>query len=195
MRVIGLTGGMGMGKSTAAEVFRRARIPVFDADHAVHDLEGPGGQAVKPIAAAFPGVVTGGVVDRARLRALVSADPVALIRLETILHPLVRAAENAFLARARRERRRLVVLDIPLLFETGGDLRVDEVIVVSAPTAVQRARLRRRGKMHPGELSVILSRQMSDREKRQRADWVVPTGLSRHHGQRELRRLIRDPNG
>jgi dephospho-CoA kinase len=190
MRVIGLTGGMGMGKSTAAEIFRRARIPVFDADRAVHDLEGPGGGAVRPIAAAFPGVVTDGVVDRARLRARLVADPTALARLEAILHPLVRAAERAFLARARRDRKRLVVLDIPLLLETGGDRRVDEVVVVSAPAAVQQARLERRGKMQPGELSAILARQMSDREKRRRADRVVPTGLSRYHGQRVLRRLI-----
>ncbi|HWA78879.1 MAG TPA: dephospho-CoA kinase [Acetobacteraceae bacterium] len=190
MRVIGLTGGMGMGKSTAAEIFRRARIPVFDADRAVHDLEGPGGRAVKPIAAAFPGVVTDGIVDRARLRTRIVADPAALPRLESILHPLVRAKERAFLARARRERRRLVVLDIPLLIETGGERRVDEVVVVSAPAAVQRARLGRRGKMQPGELSAILARQMPDREKRRRADLVVPTGLSRHHGQRVLRRLV-----
>ncbi|HUC16640.1 MAG TPA: dephospho-CoA kinase [Acetobacteraceae bacterium] len=190
MRVVGLTGGMGMGKSTAAGIFRRARIPVFDADRTVHDLEGPGGRAVRPIASAFPEVVTDGVVDRARLRARVVADVAALTRLESILHPLVRAEERAFLARARRERRRLVVLDIPLLLETGGERRVDAVVVVSAPAAVQRARLGRRGKMQPSELSAILARQMPDREKRRRADRVVPTGLSRYHGQRVLRRLI-----
>jgi dephospho-CoA kinase len=190
MRVIGLTGGMGMGKSTAADVFRRARIPVFDADRAVHALERRGGRAVKPIAAAFPGVVRDGAVDRALLRARVTADPAALARLEAILHPLVRDAERAFLARARRAGRRLAVLDIPLLFETGGERRVDKVVVVSAPTSVQRARLARRGKMQPDELSAILSRQMPDREKRRRADGVVPTGLSRHHGQAQLRRLI-----
>ncbi len=190
MRVIGLTGGMGMGKSTAADIFRRARIPVFDADRAVHALEARGGRAVKPIAAAFPDVVKEGAVDRARLRACVAADPAAMARLERILHPLVRDAEQAFLARARRAGRRLAVLDIPLLFETGGERRVDEVVVVSAPAAVQRRRLSRRGKMQPGELSAILSRQMPDREKRRRADHVVPTGLSRRHGQRVLRRLI-----
>ena len=190
MRVIGLTGGMGMGKSTAADIFRRARIPVFDADRAVHALEARGGRAVEPIAAAFPDVVKEGAVDRARLRACVAADPAAMARLERILHPLVRDAERAFLARARRAGRRLAVLDIPLLFETGGERRVDEVVVVSAPAAVQRRRLSRRGKMQPGELSAILSRQMPDREKRRRADHVVPTGLSRRHGQRVLRRLI-----
>jgi dephospho-CoA kinase len=181
---------MGMGKSTAAGIFRRARIPVFDADRAVHALERRGGRAVKPIAAAFPGVVKAGAVDRARLRARVAADPGALARLEAILHPLVREAEAAFLARARREGRRIAVLDIPLLFETRGERRVDEVVVVSAPAAVQQARLKRRRGMQPGELSAILARQMPDREKRLRADQVVPTGLSRYHGQRVLRRLI-----
>ncbi len=191
MRIIGLTGGMGMGKSTAAGIFRRARIPVFDADHAVHTLVSHGGRAVAPIAAAFPEVVRADAVDRARLRARVTADPAALARLESILHPLVRAEEQAFLARARRAGRRLAVLDIPLLLETGGERRVDDVIVVSAPAAVQRARLRRRGLMQPGELSAILARQMPDRERRRRADQVIPTGLSRYHGQRVLRRLLR----
>ncbi|MGH7160340.1 MAG: dephospho-CoA kinase, partial [Acetobacteraceae bacterium] len=115
-----------------------------------------------------------------------------LTRLEAILHPLVLEAERDFLARARRARRRLAVLDIPLLFETGGDRRVDRVVVVSAPPSVQRSRLLRRGKMQPGELSAILARQMPDREKRRRADLVVPTGLSRHQGGRLIRRLIRE---
>jgi dephospho-CoA kinase len=190
MRVIGLTGGIGMGKSTAADVFRRARIPVFDADRAVHALEAKGGRAIGPIAAAFPGVVKDGVLDRAGLRARVLADPVALGRLEAILHPLVREQERAFLARARRAGRRVAVLDIPLLFETGAEGRVDRVLVVSAPAAVQAARLRRRRKMQPGEISAILARQLPDREKRRRADFVVPTGLSRYHGQRMLRRLM-----
>ncbi len=146
MRVIGLTGGIGMGKSTAAAAFRRARIPVFDADREVHRLQARGGAAVAPIAAAFPGAVRDGAVDRARLRAIVTEDPAAFARLETIVHPLVRAAERRFLAAARRAGHRLVVLDIPLLFETGGDRRVDQVVVVSAPPDIQRARVRlRRG--------------------------------------------------
>jgi dephospho-CoA kinase len=181
---------MGMGKSAAADIFRRARVPVFDADRAVHALERRGGRAVRPIAGAFPDVVNAGVVDRAGLRALVVVDPAALARLEAILHPLVREAERAFLARARREGRRLVVLDIPLLFETGGERRVDKVVVVSAPASVQRARLKQRGRMRPSELSVILGRQMPDRERRLRADHVVQTGLSRYNTQRTLRRLI-----
>ncbi|MBV8703508.1 MAG: dephospho-CoA kinase, partial [Acetobacteraceae bacterium] len=121
MRVIGLTGGIGMGKSTAAAFFRRARIPVFDADAAVHRLQARGGRALRPIARAFPGTVRDGVLDRALLRNAVLGDRAALSRLEAILHPMVRAEERAFLARARRAGHRLAVLDIPLLFETGGD--------------------------------------------------------------------------
>lgn len=192
MVVIGLTGGMAMGKSTAADVFRRAGIPVFDADRIVHALSAKGGAAVRPIGEAFPGVIRDGAVDRALLRKRVLVERDGLARLEAILHPLVRAAERAFIARARRAGRRIVVLDIPLLFETKGDRRVDYVVVVSAPPSVQRARLLRRGKMQPSELSAILARQMPDREKRRRADLVVPTGLSRHHGGRVLRRLIRE---
>lgn len=189
--MIGLTGGIGMGKSTAAAAFRRARIPVFDADREVHRLQARGGDAVPPIAAAFPGAVRDGAVDRARLRAIVTADPTAFRALEAIVHPLVRAEERRFLARARRAGHRLAVLDIPLLLETGGDRRVDQVVVVSAPPGVQRARVRARRGVTVDEASAIIARQMPDREKRRRADVVVPTGLSRHHAQRRLRTLIR----
>lgn len=192
MQVIGLTGGMGMGKSTAADVFRRAGIPVFDADRVVHALSAPGGRAVRAIGATFPGVVRNGAVDRARLRSRVLAERDGLTRLEAILHPLVLQAERDFLKRARRAGRPLAVLDIPLLFETGAEKRVDRVVVVSAPAAVQRARLLRRGKMQPGEVCAILARQMPDREKRRLADLVVPTGLSRHHAGRLIRRLIKE---
>lgn len=192
MRVIGLTGGIGMGKSTAAAAFRRAGLPVFDADAEVHRLQAKGGRAVARIAAAFPGAVMEGVIDRARLRAAALGTPGGMRVLERILHPMVRAAERAFLARARRAGRRAVVLDIPLLFETGGERRVDRVVVVSAPRAVQRARVRRRGRMTEGEIDAIIARQMPDAEKRRRADVVVRTGLSRYHAQRQLRRLILD---
>ena len=146
MRIIGLTGGIGMGKSTAAAAFRRARIPVFDADLAVHRMQARGGRAVKVIEAAFPGTTSNGSVDRAALRRAVLGDREALTRLEHILHPMVEAEERAFVGRARRSGRRAVVLDIPLLFETRGDKRVDTVVVVSAPRAVQiyRVGLRRR---------------------------------------------------
>lgn len=196
MKVIGLTGGIGMGKSTAAAVFRRARLPVFDADACVHRLQGAGGAALPAIARAFPGTVAAQdgrpVLDRAALREAVLADPAALRRLEAILHPMVRAAERAFLARARRAGAPAAVLDIPLLFETGGAGRVDCIVVVSAPASVQRHRLRRRRGMDAAQVTAVLERQMPDAAKRRRADIVVRTGLSRHHALRRLRRLILD---
>jgi len=192
MQVIGLTGGIGMGKSTAAALFRRAHLPVFDADATVHRLQARDGAAIPPIAAAFPGVVREGVIDRAALRARVIGDPEALARLEAIVHPLVRAAERRFLAAARRAGARAAVLDIPLLLETGGARRCDRIIVVSAPLAVQRARVRRRRQMSEAEIAGVIARQMPDARKRRLADLVVRTGLSRHHAWRMLNRLIQD---
>jgi dephospho-CoA kinase len=191
MRVIGLTGGIGMGKSAAAAALRRLGLPVFDADAAVHRLQAPGGAALPAIARAFPGTVQDGRLDRASLRAAVLGDAAALRRLEAILHPMVRAAERRFLARARAQGHRLAVLDIPLLFETGGGDRADIVVVVSAPPAVQRQRVRARGRSD-SEIEAIIARQMPDAEKRRRADVVIRTGLSRHHSQRHLRRLVRE---
>lgn len=191
MIVIGLTGGIGMGKSTASATFRRLGVPVFDADAAVHRLQGPGGRAVGPIAAAFPGSVRDGRVDREALRAAVLGRPDALKRLERIVHPLVRDEERRFLARLRREGRRMAVLDVPLLLETGGQARVDKVVVVSAPAQVQRARVLRRRGMTEERLAAIRARQMSDAEKRRHADAVVPTGLSRFFAQAAIRRLVR----
>ena len=192
MRIIGLTGGIGMGKSTVAAAFRRAGIPVFDADAAVHALQGRGGRAVRAIGEAFPGTVRDGAVDRAALRAVAVPNPSAMRTLERILHPMVRAAERAFLHRARRARRRMAVLDIPLLLETGGERRVDLVLVVSAPRAVQRARVRRRRQMTDAQIDTIIARQMPDAEKRRRADVIISTGLSRHHALRRLKRLIQE---
>lgn len=192
MIVIGLTGGIGMGKSTAAAVFRRARIPVFDADAAVHRLQARGGRAVRAIEAAFPGSVRDGAVDRAALRRAVVGKPDALKRLEGILHPMVERAERDFVARARRAGKRAVVLDIPLLFEVGGDKRVDLVVVVSAPPSVQLHRVRLRRRMNADDIAAMIARQMPDAEKRRRADLVVRTGLSRHHTVRRLRRFIRE---
>jgi dephospho-CoA kinase len=191
MIVLGLTGGIGMGKSTAAAAFRRARIPVFDADAAVHRLQARGGRAVRAIEAAFPGTVRDGAVDRMALRQAVLGKPDALARLERILHPMVQQEERAFVARARRRGNRAVVLDIPLLFETGGDARVDRVVVVSAPRSVQMQRVRRRRRMTAADIAAVIARQMPDAEKRRRADVVVSTGLSRHHSLRTLSRLIR----
>lgn len=192
MIVLGLTGGIGMGKSTAAAAFRRARIPVFDADAAVHRLQARGGRAVPAIEAAFPGTVRDGAVDRVALRQAVLGKPDALARLEGILHPMVRQEERAFVARARRSGNRAVVLDIPLLLETGGDARVDRVVVVSAPRSVQMQRVRARRRMNAADIAAVIARQMPDAEKRRRADVVVRTGLSRHNSLRTLSRLIRE---
>ena len=190
MRVIGLTGGIGMGKSTAAAAFRRARIPVFDADLAVHRLQAKGGRAVKAIEAAFPGTTKDGAIDRAALREAVLADRQALTRLEHILHPMVEDEERAFVARARRAGKRAVVLDIPLLFEIKGEKRVDTVVVVSAPKAIQVHRVALRRRMNKSDVEAIIARQMPDAEKRRRADLVVRTGLSRNHTLRILTRFI-----
>ena len=190
MIVLGLTGGIGMGKSTASTTFRRLGVPVFDADAAVHALQAKGGRAVAPIGAAFPGTIVDGRVDREALRRAVLGKPDGLKRLERIVHPLVRDEERRFLAAARRAAKRIVVLDVPLLLETGGEKRVDRVVVVSAPAAVQRVRVLLRGGMTEERLAAIRARQMPDREKRRRADHVVPTGISRHFAQAAIRRLV-----
>ncbi|MGH7044702.1 MAG: dephospho-CoA kinase, partial [Acetobacteraceae bacterium] len=179
-------------KSTAAEVFRRAAIPVFDADAAVHRLQARGGRAVRAIGAAFPGCVRDDTVDRALLRRSVLGQPDSLRTLERILHPMVRQEEAAFLARARRAGHRIAVLDIPLLLETGGDRRVDRIVVVSAPAAVQRYRVRLRRRMTAAEADAVIRRQMPDAEKRRRADVVIRTGLSRRHALRALSRFIQE---
>jgi dephospho-CoA kinase len=190
VRVIGLTGGIGMGKSTVARVFARARIPVHDADAAVHALYAKGGAAVPAIARLVPEAVREGAVDRGLLGRAAFADPALLGRLEAAIHPLVMRAQRAFIARSRRARARAVVLDIPLLFETRADRRLDAVVVVSAPASVQRARVLARPGMTETKLAAILARQMPDAEKRRRADVLIPTGLSRHFAQARLRRAL-----
>ena len=190
MKIIGLTGGIGMGKSTASACFRRHRVPIFDADQAVHGLQAVGGRAVRPIEAAFPGTTRGGAVDREALRRAVLGNPAALKILERIVHPLVRDAEKRFLAAARRAGQSLVVLDIPLLLETGGEKRVDLVVVVSAPAAVQAARVMRRPGMTAERLAAIRARQMPDAVKRRRADVVIHSGLSRQFAVAQLKRLL-----
>lgn len=195
MKIIGLTGSVGMGKSTAARELRRLGIPVHDADRSVHRLLGRGGKAVAAVEAAFPGVAKVGAIDRQALGRRVFGDPAALKRLEAILHPLVRAAERRFLARARRARRPLVVLDIPLLYETGGEARCDLVIVVSAPRRIQLARVMRRPGMTAERLAGVEARQMPDAEKRRRADVVIETGLGRRHSLARLRRALKRLRG
>jgi dephospho-CoA kinase len=190
MKILCLTGSVGMGKTTAARMLRRLGIPVHDADGEVHRLLGRGGAAVRAVDAAFPGVKSGKAIDRAALGKIVFADKAALKRLEGILHPLVRRAERRFLAEARRQHRRLVVLDIPLLFETKGERRCDGIIVVSAPRSIQRARVLARPGMTKERLAAIEARQLPDREKRRRADIVIETGLGKRHSLAALRRAI-----
>jgi dephospho-CoA kinase len=190
MKVLCLTGSVGMGKSTAARMLRRLGIPVHDADAEVHRLLGRGGAAVQAVDAAFPGVMVGKKIDRAALGRIVFGDSAALKRLEGILHPLVRQAERRFLAEARRHHRKLVVLDIPLLFETKSERRCDGVIVVSAPRPIQRARVLARPGMTKEKLAAIEVRQIPDREKRRRADIVIETGLGKRHSLAALRRAI-----
>ena len=180
MIILGLTGSIGMGKSTAAVTLERLRVPLFDADRVVHSLLAPGGAAVDPVARLFPEVRgEKGGIDRSLLGRRVFGDAEALSRLEQIIHPMVEEREKQFIAYARARREPIVVLDIPLLFESGSERRCDYVLVVSAPRLVQRQRVLRRPGMTQERLVAILSNQIPDREKRRRADFVVPTGLSR----------------
>jgi dephospho-CoA kinase len=177
--ILGLTGSIGMGKSTAAAALRQMGIPVHDADASVHRLMSHGGAAVGYIEAAFPGTALGGAIDRKELGRRVYADPGELKRLESILHPMVREQERIFLRTARARRHPVVVLDIPLLFETGGEKRCDAVIVVTAPKFLQDQRVLKRPGMSRQRLDEIVSKQMPDAEKRRRADFVVQTGNGR----------------
>ena len=192
MIILGLTGSIGMGKSNAAATLRRLGVPLFDADAEVHRLMAPRGAAVGRVEAAFPGIRDeAGGVDRRRLGPVVFSDPAALHRLEGILHPMVRRAEKRFVARARARHQPLVVLDIPLLFESGGIDRVDFVLVVSAPQRLQRERVMRRPGMTESRFDEILRAQLPDREKRRRADFVVVTALGRGVTLRRLKAVVR----
>ena len=174
MIVLGLTGSIGMGKSTTAKIFADAGVPVHDSDETVHRLYS--GKAAPLVEAAFPGTVVAGSVDRTELARRVLGNAAALKTLETIVHPLVRADADAFLAQHREAGAPLVVLDIPLLFETGGRNRVDKVVVVTAPADIQRARVLARPGMSEDKLSAILAKQVPDAEKRRQADFVIDTG-------------------
>jgi dephospho-CoA kinase len=176
MLVIGLTGSIGMGKSAVAEYLRSLGVPVFDADAAVHELYA--GAAVAPIAQAFPGTTVEGRVDRQRLSAALLAEPSRFKDLERIVHPLVRTAQRQFLHAAAARHEPMAVLEIPLLLEGGGDALCDVTVVVSAPAAIQRARVLARPGMTEAKLNEILARQMPDAEKRRRADFVVDTGVA-----------------
>ncbi len=191
MVILGLTGSIGMGKSTAAEMFRALRVPVYDSDAEVHRLQAPGGGAVEPVEAAFPGVTSDGGIDRAALRERVFGNAAALARLEAIIHPMVSDARSRFLGLCASRRVALVVLDIPLLFETGNDRYCDATMVVTAPGFLQQARVLARPGMTPETLEGILARQMPDAEKRQRADFVVPSNRGRGVTLRRLKETVR----
>ena len=187
--VLGLTGSIGMGKSATAKMFSARGVPVHDADAAVHALYGPGGEAAAAIGRAFPDVCdAAGGVDRAALRAAVLGSPERMAALEAIVHPLVRAASQAFLA--HHADAPLVVLDIPLLYETTGEGRCDAVAVVSAPAEVQRARVLARPGMTEAAFSAILARQMPDAEKRARADFVIDTSRGFPAAEAEVARIV-----
>lgn len=175
MILLGLTGSIGMGKTETAKIFARLGVPAYNADDAVHTLYSPGGKAVAPVSAAFPGVEQNGAIDRNLLSARVLNNPALINRLETIVHPLVGEAQRSFLAQAQTQGASMVLLDIPLLFETGGQGRVQRVIVVSAPPDVQRQRVLERPGMTVEKFEAILARQVPDAEKRARADFVIDT--------------------
>ena len=188
MFILGLTGSLGMGKSTTARFFAEEGVPVHDADAVVHRLYE--GEAASAIEAAFPGTTTGGKVDRDKVAARVLGDAAALRRLEHIVHPLVQAAEGRMLAEAEARGEKVALLDIPLLFETGGDKRVDAVVVVSAQPEVQRSRVLERPGMTLEKLEAILARQMPDAEKRRRADFVVDTGRGFEAARAQVRAIL-----
>jgi dephospho-CoA kinase len=189
MVVIGLTGSLGMGKTTTSRFFAEAGVPVYDADETVHRLYA--GEAVALIEAAFPGTAGEHGVDRARLAQAVLGESAALARLEAIVHPLVRREEQRFLEAARQAGAPVAVLDIPLLFETGGDRRVDAVVVVSAPANVQRARAFERPGMTEEKFRALIAKQLPDEEKRRRADFVVDTSQGYDFARDQVHAILR----
>ncbi len=190
--LIGLTGSIGMGKSETAKMFARLGIPVNDSDANVHAVYEPGGAAVPEIEKAFPGTVRDGRVDRTLLSKALAADPTGFKRLEAIVHPLVGKVQQAFLAKAVADGADMVVLDVPLLFETGGHARMDAVVVVSAPSHIQRARVLERPGMSEDKLNQILSRQMPDEEKRAKAHYVVVTDKGLDHAFEQVEMIVKD---
>ena len=186
MLILGLTGSIGMGKSTTAKLFTEAGVPVYDADATVHRIYE--GEAAPAIEAAFPGTTVNGKVDRARLSERVMHDPAAIRRLEAIVHPMLRSHHQKFLEEAEKSGAPVAVMDIPLLYETGGETRVDAVVVVTTSPEVQRERILARENMTGEKLDAILARQLPDAEKRKRADFVVDTS----HGLDPVRARIRD---
>ncbi len=190
MLVIGLTGGIGMGKSTAADILRSFGLPVYEADKTVHRLLRKNGKAVKPVARLFPAAFKRDAIDRKEVGKLVFGQPQLLKKLEAILHPLVRRAEKEFLAKARKQKKPAIILEIPLLFETGGEKRCDATLCVTAPPAVQKKRVMQRPGMTAQKLKAILGRQMPDMEKQKRADFVIQTGGTYADTKKQLRAVL-----
>ncbi|WP_422005300.1 dephospho-CoA kinase [Pyruvatibacter mobilis] len=192
MLLVGLTGSIGMGKSETAKMFARLGVPVYDADAAVHAIYEKGGAAVEPLRADFPDAIVDDAVDRARLSKLVLDDKDALKKLEGIVHPLVGQTQLQFLKDAQASGAKIAVLDIPLLYETGGETRVDAVVVVSAPADVQRARVLERPGMTEEKFEQILAKQVPDADKRARADFVVETDKGLEHAFEQVKRITED---
>lgn len=195
MITIGLTGSIGMGKSETAKMFRALGVPVFDADAVVHALQAKGGKAIPAIDGAFPGAVKDGVLDRDALGKIVFADPAAKKKIEAIMHPLVAEERAAFFTQAEADGEQLVVLDIPLLFETGANKAVDKVVVVSAPSDVQRARVLARQGMTTEKFEHILSIQTPDRDKRAGADYVVDSSQGFEYARTQVEAIVKELKG
>jgi dephospho-CoA kinase len=190
MIILGLTGSIGMGKSTTSKMFQAQGVPVYDSDAAVHALYATGGAAVAPVEAAFPGVVVDGAIDRTKLSAAVMGNSEALAVLESIVHPLVGAHRIGFFEDAQAQGADIVVLDVPLLYETGGDKKVDKVVVVSASAELQRERVLARPGMDATKFEAILARQTPDAEKRARADFVIDTGQGLAAARQQVRDIL-----
>ncbi len=195
MIILGLTGSIGMGKSTTAAMLRALKVPVYCADEAVHAAFLPGGKAVRKVGSLYPDALKKNrkgelYIDRKVLGAAAFTDKKLMKKLEAIMHPLTRAAEKAFLKDARARKKKLVVLDIPLLFETGADKRVHGVMVVTAPAAIQKERVMARPHMTTAKFRAIVKKQMPDKEKRKRADIIVDTGKGRAHTQKILKKIV-----
>jgi len=198
MILLGLTGSIGMGKSETARMFRREGVPVYDSDAEVHKLQAPGGRALPKIEATFPGVVVDGVLDRAALGQRVFGQMSELRKLEAIIYPLMGKAQRDFLRQSTQRAEPVVVLDVPLLFETGGDKYVDASVVVSAPKDLQRRRVLARPDMTVEKFAGVLSQQTPDQEKRDRADFIIHSGLGKAFALQEVRAILRqlkDYNG
>jgi len=192
MIIIGLTGSIAMGKTETAKMFKRLNVPVYNADDIVHDLYARGGEAVKPVSALYPDVIVNDEVSRGKLSEKILKNPQVVDEIEKIVHPLVRKKQNEFIAAAKKTGTPLVVLDIPLLLEKGGEALVDKIVVVTAPADIQRQRAMERPGMTPEKFELILSRQMPDEEKRVKADYIVETDKGLEHAFHQVDKIVKD---